>query len=379
MLAFCRVLLVMAFVVGFVGCKSGTPARPKGEVAVTTMVTKREDIPAIFEYVGVAQSSHLVDILARVEGYLDTIAYREGQMVKEGELLFQIDPRPFQAALAQAQAQEAQQKAVLWDAQRSTARLKPLHEQKAASRRDLDNALAKEDAAIASLDAAKAQVLQAELNLNYTTIKSPINGVSGMARYRVGSLVGPGSTQALLTSVWAIDPIWVNFNVSEGDLLKYHMEAVKKRLQMPKDMNFSIEIEFADGTVFPSKGFVDFADPSLKQDTGSMIVRAVLPNPEGLLRPGQFVRARLIGAIRPQAIAVPQKAVMQGKGGMFVYVVDKDNTVEMRYVRTGDWYNDLWIIDEGLEAGERVIVDGTNKVTVGTVVKVTDVVGKPNL
>jgi membrane fusion protein (multidrug efflux system) len=378
-LAFCRVLLVMIFVVGFVGCKSGTPVRSKGEVVVTTIVTKREDIPATFEYVGVAQSSHLVDILARVEGYLDNIAYREGQLVKEGELLFQIDPRPFQAPLAQAQAQEAQQKAVLWDAQRSTERLKPLFEQKAASRRDLDNALAKEDAAIASLDAAKAQVLQAELNLNYTTIKSPINGVSGMARYRVGSLVGPASTQALLTSVWAIDPIWVNFNVSEGDLLKYHMEAVKKRLQMPKDMNFSIEIEFSDGTVFPSKGFVDFADPSLKQDTGSMIVRAVLPNPDGLLRPGQFVRARLIGAIRPQAIAVPQKAVMQGKGGMFVYVVDKDNTVEMRYVKTGDWYNDFWIIDEGLEAGERVIVDGTNKVTVGAVVKATDAVGKSGL
>ena len=352
-----------------VGCKSNQASAPRPVVAVSTVTVEPADIPAVFEYVGIAQSSHLVEIRARVEGYLDKIDYREGEMVKEGDLLFEIDPKPFQAALAQAQAQEEQEKAVLWDAQRSTERLKPLYEQKAASRRDLDNALAKEEGAKASLDAAKAKVLQAELNLGYTTIRSPIHGVTGVAKYRAGSLVGPGS-QSLLTTVWTIDPIWVNFNVAEGDLLKYRTEVLKKQLQMPQDMNFSIEIILADGTDFPSKGFVDFADPTLQPGTGSMIVRAVLPNPDGILRPGQFVRARLIGAIRPQAIAIPQKAVMQGKGGMYVYIVTSDNTVEMRPIKAGDWYDEYWIIDEGLNAGEKVIVDGTNKVSVGSVVKV---------
>lgn len=375
MLVFGRIILLL--VVLLVGCKgkSAAPARP--EVTVTTVTVKPQDIPANFEYVGITQSSHLVEIRARVEGYLDKIDYREGEMVKEGDLLFEIDPKPFQAALAQAKAQEEQAKAVLWEAERSTARLKPLFEQKAASRRDLDNAIAKEDSSKASLDAAKAQVQQAELNLGYTIIKSPINGISGSAKYRVGSLVGPGSEQSLLTTVWAIDPIWVNFNVSEGDLLKYHSEVFGKKLKMPADLNFSIEIVLADGTKFPSKGFVDFADPTLQPGTGSMIVRAVLPNPKGLLRSGQFVRARLIGAMWPQAIAIPQKAVMQGKGGMYVYVVNNDNAVEIRPIKPGDWFGDSWIIDEGLEPGERVIVDGVNKVGVGSIVKVNETASKP--
>lgn len=375
MLQFLRFICAFCLILTVNGCSREKPKLPQGDVVVSTVIVKRVDIPADFEYVGVAQSSHLVEIRARVEGYLEQIAYVEGQIIEEGDLMFLIDPKPFQATLAQAEAQEAQQKAVLWDAERSTERLKPLYEQKAASRRDLDNALSKEDAAKASLDAAKAQVLQAQLNLAYTTIHSPIHGVTGAAKYRVGALVGPGSSQSLLTTVSAINPIWVNFNVSEGDLLKYQREVVSKRLKMPPEMNFSIEIILADGSVFPSKGFVDFADPSLKQDTGSMIVRAVLPNPKGLLRPGQFVRARLVGAIWPQAIAVPQKAVMQGKGGLFVYVVSSENKVEMRPVKVGDWYQTLWIIDEGLEVGDQVIVNGINKVVVGSVVKINNTPG----
>jgi membrane fusion protein (multidrug efflux system) len=377
MFVFGRFVFFLVFFSMVVGCKSkqAPPARP--DVTVTTVTVEKADIPADFEYVGITQSSHLVEIRARVEGYLDKIDYTEGEMVKEGDLLFEIDPKPFQAALAQAKAQEAQQVAVLWEAERSTARLKPLFEQKAASRRDLDNALAKEDSARASLDAAKAQVLQAELNLGYTIIKSPINGISGSAKFRVGSLVGPSTSQNLLTTVWAVDPIWVNFNVSEGDLLKYHMETSMKQLKMPTDLNFTIEIILSDGTIFPSKGVVDFADPTLQPGTGSMVVRAVIPNSKGILRSGQFVRARLIGAIRPQAIAIPQKAVMQGKGGMYVYIVNKDNTVEMRPVKAGDWYRESWIIEEGLETGERVIVDGTNKVNVGSVVKINNSASKP--
>lgn len=368
-------LLILLF--SLVGCTSKPPRPVQPPVSVSTIIVKRADIPADFEYVGVVQSSRLVEIRARVEGYLEEIAYREGQIIKEGDLLFRIDQRPFKASLAQAAAQEEMQKAELWDAQRTVERLKPLFEQKAASRRDLDNAVAREESAKAALDGARAQVLQAELNLEYTIIRSPLTGVSGDAKFRVGSLVGPGTDRSLLTIVWEIDPIWVNFNVSESYLLKYDMEVAKKHLKMPPDLNFSIEIILSDGTKFPSKGFVDFADPSLKQDTGTMVVRAVLPNPNGALRPGQFVRARLIGAIRPQAIAIPQKAVMEGKDGMYVYVVGKDDAVEKRSIKVGNWYEDTWIITEGLEAGEQVIVNGINKVTVGSHVKVSNNLENP--
>lgn len=335
----------------------------KQAVPVSTIVVSHKTVPADFEYVGVAQSSHPVEIRARVEGYLDKIVYQEGSLVKVGELLFLIDPRPFQAALDNAKAELDRAKAGLWDAQRAVERYKPLYEKNAASRRDLDNAIARELSTKADVEAAKAKVVEAELNLSYTALFSPIKGLTGQSTYREGSLLTPGPN-SLLTTVSVIDPIWVNFNVSDGDILKNREEIKQGRLQYPKDMNFSVEAVLADGTLLPSLGKVDFANPTLQQQTGTMMVRAVFANPQALLRPGQFVRAKAMGAIRPNAILVPQKAVMQGKKGMYVYVV-QEGKAQIREVEPGDWYQNDWVIKTGLKAGDEVIVEGVNKVRPG--------------
>jgi membrane fusion protein, multidrug efflux system len=365
-------LILLAWAIGilasFTACQQEAqpPAPPPPAVNVVTI--RPQTIPAVFEYVGVAQSSHLVEIRARVEGYLEKIAYREGDLVHANDLLFELDSKPFLAALAQAKAVEEQQEALLWDAQRAVERFKPLYEQKAASKRDLDNALAQEQGAKAAVNAAKAQVTQAELNLGYTKIHSPITGLSGQSKFREGALVSPGAA-SLMTTISALDPIWVNFNVSEGDMLKYREEVVKGHLKLPKDLNFEIEVILANGSALPSKGKVDFADPNLQAATGSMNVRAVIPNPEEILKPGQFVRTRLIGATRPDAIVVPQRAVMQGSKGLFVYLVNNENVVEIAPVEAGAWYKEDWIIKSGLRKDDKVIVDGTNKVMPGMTVK----------
>lgn len=351
-------------------CEKGSPpppAWPPTEVNVMTIEPK--DIPAIYEYVGFAKSSHEVEVRARVAGYLDSIDYVEGQLVKKDDLLFQIDPRPFEAALSSAKADLAKQDADLWDAKRSAERLKPLYEQKAASRRDLDNALAQEAAGKALVDAAKAKVLQAELDLSYTTIRSPVSGLVGASNFRAGALIV--SNESLLTTISVVDPIWINFSVPERDILLTREERRQGTLKFPEsESGFVIEAVLADGSVLPQAGKVNFLSPTYDQKTGTMRVRAELPNPEGLLKPGQFVRARVSGAIRPSAIAVPQRAVVQSKKGLFVYVVDSEHRATIRYVDAGEWVKEDWIIKSGLHPGDIVIVDGVNKVQPGAPVKI---------
>ena len=335
--------------------------------SVATITVEKQTIPAIFEYVGVVQSSHLVEIRARVEGYLEKIAYTEGSLVNTGDVLFKIDTKPYEAALAQAKGVAEQRKAELWDAEQTVDRLLPLYKQNAASKRDLDNATAKKIGSKAALDSAEAEVLQAEINLGYTLIQTPITGQAGEARFREGALLQPGSDN-LLTIVTAVNPIWVNFNISSGDILKYQREQKASLLKFPEGFNFDVEVVLADGSIFPSMGKVNFADPSLKQSTGAMMVRAVLPNPTNMLKSGQFVRARIKGAIREETIIVPQLAVMQGKKGLSVYVVNNENKVELRLIEAGDWFQNYWIIESGLTSGERVIVEGINKVMPGMTV-----------
>lgn len=344
-----------------------TQKKPAEERAmpVTVVTVEPKTLPAVFEYVGVAASSHPVEIRARVEGYLEKIAYQEGEPVKAGDLLFQLDPRPFIASLDSAKGLLARYEAELWRAQQAVARFKPLYEQKAASKRDLDNAIADELSSQANVDSSKAQVVQAELNLSYTTIVSPISGVTNRSQYREGALITPGAN-SLLTTVWIVDPIWVYFSVSEGDLLKYRKEEAKKTLRFPKDMNFDIRLILSDGTVLKSIGKVNFADPSFHESTGTLLIRASFPNSKLLLRPGQFVRAQVLGAVWPSAISVPQQAVQQGQKGLYVFVVDKDDRAEMRSIVPGDWNGDNWIIKSGLNKGEQVVVDGVNKIQPGS-------------
>jgi membrane fusion protein (multidrug efflux system) len=338
-------------------------------VEVTLLKIEPKTIPAIFEYVGFAESSHPVEIRARVEGYLKEINFTEGDFVKEGDLLFVIDPASFEAELDNAKGELKRVEANLWEAQRTAARLKPLYEKKAASQRDLDTALAAENAANATVDSAKARVRSAEINLGHTKIHSPVSGLSSLTSYQEGSLITPGPS-ALLTTISVLNPIWVKYSVTSNEVLKYHNEVKAGRMKFPEDKYLEVEIVLADGSVFPNRGVVDYAAPTYDQKTGTMIARATIPNPsdrgyDWQLKPGQFVRIRVFGAIRPNAILVPQKSVQHGQDGLYVIVVDDTGKAEVRSIEAGEWYDDDWIIKGGLKAGEQVVVDGVNKVVAG--------------
>jgi membrane fusion protein (multidrug efflux system) len=355
----------------FFSCEKQKPLQ-QVPIPVTVVKVIAQTIPANFQYVGVAESSHIVQIRARVEGYLEQITYKEGALVKTNDLLFVLDQRPFIDSVNMAKGELERQRAILWNAQQKKNRMVPLYQQNAVSQKDYDDAIAGELAAEADLSVAKAHLEKAELNLSFASVQAPVTGMASQAKFREGALIAPGP-DSLLTTMYVIDPIWVNFCVSEGDILKAREEVSKKLLKYPEGMNFKIEVVMADNSIMPAEGFIDFTDPALQQSTGTMLVRSVLPNPKGWLRPGQFVRVILKGAIRPNAIIVPQTAVQQGQQGIFVYVVNKEGKAELRPVKTGDWYKDYWIITEGLNPGDTVIAQGVNRVQNGTLVHVINV------
>lgn len=354
------------------GCQQAQPAKPSTPppVEVTVMKAMPQTIPATFEYVGFVKSSHEVEIRARISGYLDVVNEREGMHVKKDTILFKIDARPFEAALDNAKGEVARQQAQLWEAERAVARLKPLYEQKAASRRDLDNAIAQRLSLQALVQSAEARVRQAQLDLDYTVIRAPVDGEVGASNYRVGALVTANET--LLTTLSVVDPIWINFSVPERDMLKARDEKDQGLLKFPPHDDFDIEVTLIDGTVLPERGKVNFLSPTYDIKTGTLMVRAQVPNAKGWLNPGQFVRVRVLGAVRPSAIVIPQRAVVQSKNGMFAYIVDANNKVEQRKIQVGNWYGNDWIVLAGLQPEEKVIVDGVNKVSPGSLVQVSN-------
>ncbi len=369
--------LVVGLLTSSCAAKPSKPARPAP--TVTDYVVETKTLPVVLDFVGFAESSHPVEIRARVEGYLDTIAYEEGQLVEPGQLMFQLDPKQFEAKVAEAKAEVARQEAIQENTNLTVARLTPLYAQSAASKKDLDNALSAQAASIAAVEAAKANLLNAAINLEYTTISSPIKGYSGRAKWREGALITPGPDSSLLTTVSVLDPIWVYFTVSDNDILRIREQEAKKTLQLPwgehsiavaKDNAWVVEAQLSDGSTFPHKGRVDFSAPSYDQATGSLMARAVFPNPDAGLRPGQFVRVKVSGAKRPDAIVVPQRSLLQKKGGMFVYLIDADEKVVVQDVSTGEWSGDYQIITNGLKKGDRIVVDGTNKLRPGMVVNI---------
>jgi membrane fusion protein (multidrug efflux system) len=372
-------LLVLLLSVGPTLALAQQPAAPPPPaVEVTVVSAAPQTTPATFEFTGKTESSRSVEIRARVEGYLDKIAYEEGAMVRTGQLLFQLDPQPFQAALDSARGDLARAEAQLANARATLGRVRPLAKQNALSQKDLDDAVAAERTAQAQVQSARAQVRTAELNLGYTTIKSPLNGLSSKSEFRVGSLVSPGSN-SLLTTVLQLDPIWVNFGIGENELLRLRSEAAAGRLRGPGIDKLEVELVQADGNVFPQKGRITFVSPTVDQQTGTVTIRAETPNPgtQGRLLPGQFVRVRIQGASRPDTIMVPQRAVMQGPQGKFVYVVGADDKAEAKPVQVGDFYGDQWIITSGLSGSEQVIVDGAIKVRPGAPVKVVTPASAP--
>ncbi len=358
-----------------VGCgkEAAKPqAAPPPEVSVATLAL--QEAPVTFEYVGQTQSSHQVQIVARVNGFLDQRIYTEGSMVKAGQVMFQQDPKPYIAQLDAYKGALAEQQARLQTANDNLAQVKPLAALNALSQHELDDATGQQQAAAAAVQTARANVEQAQLNLGYTTIATPVTGLSSFARVQEGQYLNGQGT--LLTYVEQVDPIWVNFTVSENDMLYLRSEQAAGRLTLPKLDTFEIEVVLADGSVYPSRGRITFTNADYNQQTGTFLIRATLPNTAGVLRPGQFSRVRVLGAVRKNAILVPQQAVLQGAKGHFVFIVDKDGKAQIRGVEVGAWNGDNWFINRGLEAGERVITDGVVRVAPGAAVKIVDAAAK---
>jgi membrane fusion protein (multidrug efflux system) len=368
--AWSRRLFASAVLVVLAACNKPAAEIPRQAIDVTVMTVSERDTPVDFEFTAQTESSREVQIRARVDGFLDKRVYTEGQLVHTGQTLFLMDPKPFQAVLQSAKGQLAQQQARLTVTKANLARVVPLVAQNALSQKERDDAIGNEKEAEAAVIAAKGQVQTAELNLSYTTIKSPLTGLSSFAKQQDGSYVTAAAT-GLLTTVYQLDPMWVNFSISENELLAYRDQIEKKQLRFPANDDFEVTVVLADGTVFPSRGRINFANPAFSTETGTFLVRASFANPQGGLRPGQFVRARVSGAVRPNAILVPQRAVLQGSKSHFVWVVDNDSKGHQRVVEVGTWHGDDWFITDGLKPGERIVVDGAIRVVADTPLKIT--------
>jgi len=336
------------------------------EVTVTTVAPQA--LPVSWEYTGQTAGSREVEVRARVTGILLSRNFTEGSRVKKGQSLFTIDPKPFEAALARAVADVAAAEARLEQARRNAARMKPLYAEKAVSQKEHDDAVSAEAIAAADVKAAQARLTEARLNFAYTKVESPISGITTRAVPSEGTLVsGPN---VLLTSVVQVDPIWVNFGIPDNEQARIQKQAQAGSLQLPR--NFEVELRLADGSTYPHAGKLDFSDVRVSTATGTREARAELPNPDGLLHPGQFVRVILKGASLPNAVTVPQRSVMEGPQGKFVYVVDEKGIAQARPVEAGQWAGDRWVITSGLKGGERVIVDGVMKIGPGAPVKIAD-------
>lgn len=336
------------------------------EVSVQAVVA--QDVPITPEFVGQTESSRQVEIRARVNGFLEQRLYREGGMVKVGQALFQLDRKPFEAQLKVAQAQLSQEQARLVTAEANLKRIEPLAEKNAVSLKDRDDAIGSFRAAAAGVEAAKASVIRAELDLSYTTILSPVGGLASFSKVAEGTYLDPQNS--LLTYVAALSPMRVNFSISENQALKFRDAVEKGRYRAPKNRDYGVEVVLADGSRFEETGRLTFTDASFSQETGTFLVRAELPNAKGALRPGQFVRVRLHGTVRPGGILVPQRAVLQTAQGNLAFVIDAAGKAQVRPLGLASMQGEYWLVEHGLKAGENLVVDGGMKLRPDTPVKV---------
>lgn len=324
-------------------------------------------LPATYEYVGQAVGSREVEVRARVSGILLKRNFREGVAVSRGQSLYSLDAAPFKAALDKADADVASAEARLAQASRTLARLKPLFEARAVSQKEYDDAASAEAIARADVKGAQARRAEAALNLDYTRVEAPIGGVVGRSQVSEGTLVsGP---QVLLTSITQTDPALIRFGIADTDQMRWRQEAEAGRLQLPKGGQFDVEVVLADGSVLKRRGKLQFTDARVSASTGTTEAQAEVPNADGLLRPGQFVRVRLLGANRPAAVKVPTRAVLEGPQGKFVYVV-ADNKAQPRPVQVGEQLGDQWLVNGGLKQGDTVIVEGVMRIGPGAPVQV---------
>jgi len=338
--------------------KQAAPPPPPPQVVVAEVVQKT--VPIYSEYVAQTDARETVEIRARVQAFLEGQHFTEGTVIKKGQLLFTLDKREYETKLRQAKAELDVALARLGKAETDERRLKPLAERRAVPQQDYDNATANLLAAKAAVEAARSQVAEAELNLSYTTIRSPITGLVGKRLVAPGNLVGK-SEATLLDTVSSIDPIRVNATLSEAEYLRFFANR-KERANVPT----GLELTLADGNVYPYKGKFVLVDRAVDQKTGTLNVVAEFPNPQGLLRPGQFGRVRAVAEMATDAILIPKRAVQEIQGMKTVLVVGADNMVALRTIQAGETVGDLLIVREGLKPGERVIVDGVQKARPGS-------------
>jgi len=374
-------LVVLGLIVGAVRPYKHALGAPGAAAPVVEVVkVQQEDVPIFGEWIGTLDGLVNADVRAQVTGYLLKQGYQEGAFVKQGQLLFQIDPRPFQAALDQAQGQLAQAKANLANAEAvqgrtelDVKRYKPLAQEQAASQQDLDNAVQNNLAAIASVETAKAQIKTyeaavetAKINLDFTRLVAPIDGIAGQALLQVGALVTPSS--GVVTSVSTVDPIKVYFTVPEPRYLWWRQRFPTEASRLEADKNLRLQLILADGSTYPHEGTFYFADRQVNESTGAIRIAGLFPNPNNVLRPGGYAKVRAVISTQHNALLVPQRAVSELQGGYQVAVVDDSNKVAVRTVAIGERVGNRWIVASGLSSGERVVAEGVQKVRTGVTV-----------
>jgi membrane fusion protein (multidrug efflux system) len=357
--------------------KNALGAPPVQSPTVEVVQVQQEDVPIYGEWIGTLDGFTNADVRAQVTGYLMKQGYQEGGFVKHGQLLFQIDPRPFQAALDQAQGQLAQAKAALANAEAvqhrtelDVQRYTPLAKEQAASQQDLDNAVQNNLAALATVETAKAQIKTyeaavetAKINFDFTHLVAPIDGIAGQAQLQVGALVTPNS--GAVTSVSTVDPIKVYFTVSEPQYLAWRKLYPTEASRWAADKKLKLQLILADGSTYPQDGTFYFADRQVNESTGAIRIGGLFPNPNYVLRPGGFAKVHAVLRTQPGALLVPQRAVSELQGGYQVAVVDGDNKVNIRTVTVGPQVDRRWVIASGLNPGERVVAEGVQKVHTG--------------
>ena len=364
-----RIALVLSCVLTILpGCKQdagSAPAPPVAQVEVITVTT--QTIPDEPEFIGQAEASRPVEIRSQVTGLLKAVLYPEGRDVKKGDRLYQIDPVPFQAAAASAKAKIAQAEAKLVQANQDLERVKPLLAEQAVSQKDVDDAVAQELSAKAALQGAKADLIKSQFDMDNTLITAPISGLIERSRYYEGRLVSAQTD--LLTVVHRVDPMFVVVNVPESFILKRRRDIESKKIHHPGVYQLRGRLTMMDDTAYPHEGVLDLLEPGLRSETGSRQTRITFPNPDRSLLPGQFVKVRFTGDTKTDAVLIPQRAVLQGPQGPFVYVVGPDEKVQIRDVVASTWKGDQWMIDGGLKAGDRVVVNGLMTIGPGAPVK----------
>ena len=349
-------VLMLAGLFQFAGCKKKDVIPPLQQVEVADVI--QQDVPVIQEWVGTLQGSVNADIRPKIEGYILKQLYLEGSVVKQGQPLFQIDPRQFKAALDSAKGNLSRNEAALENANIKAERYTPLAKSLAISQQELDDALSDQRQCQANVETAKAQLEQAQLNLSWTTVTSPIAGIAGTVQIQVGSLV---NGQSVLTTVSTVDPIRVAFGLNEQQYLNY-MAAEKKYTDAIKDR---LEIILSDGSVYPYKGKLIIINRQVDVKTGTITAEGEFPNPDNLLRPGQYAKVRVVTFVKEGALLVPQAAVKELQGDNQVAVVGPDGIVDMRSVTPAERVGTLWVIDKGIKPGEKVVVGGLQLVRSG--------------